>query len=95
MRHRPLYILAPDFTTDSSHMTALVYSLLDAPLWPLMNKFYRHHQSSMKAVKDAQLWVARQEEIIAGPATCGKRLLVDRVVRRARVAQTRCRGDAD
>lgn len=66
MRHRPLYILAPDFTTDSSHMTALVYSLLDAPLWPLMNKFYRHHQSSMKAVKDAQLWVARQEEIIAG-----------------------------
>ena len=42
------------------------YSLLDASLWPLMNKFYRSHQSSMKAVKDAQLWVARADEIIAG-----------------------------
>ncbi|UXL37532.1 GNAT family N-acetyltransferase [Pseudomonas fragi] len=47
-------------------MTAIVYAPLEAPLWPLMNKFYRAHQSSMKAVKDAQLWVARQEEIIAG-----------------------------
>ena len=47
-------------------MTAIVYAPLEAPLWPLMNKFYRTHQSSMKAVKDAQLWVARQEEIIAG-----------------------------
>ena len=47
-------------------MTAIVYAPLEAPLWPLMNKFYRSHQSSMKAVKDAQLWVARQEEIIAG-----------------------------
>lgn len=41
------------------------YSLLDEPLWPLMNKFYRRHQSSMKAVRDAQLWVARREDIIA------------------------------
>ncbi|ATE79274.1 GNAT superfamily N-acetyltransferase [Pseudomonas frederiksbergensis] len=41
------------------------YTVLDAPLWPLMNKFYRAHQSSMKAVRDAQLWVARREEIIA------------------------------
>ena len=47
-------------------MTAIVYAPLDAPLWPLMNKFYRAHQSSMKAVKDAQLWVARQEDIVAG-----------------------------
>ncbi|WP_300733079.1 GNAT family N-acetyltransferase [Pseudomonas sp.] len=47
-------------------MTSLIYTPLDTPLWPLMNKFYRAHQSSMKASKDAQLWVARQEEIVAG-----------------------------
>ena len=46
-------------------MTAIVHSLLEAPLWPLMNKFYRTHQSSMKASKDAQLWVARAHEIVA------------------------------
>lgn len=47
-------------------MTSLVYTPLEAPLWPLLNTFYRSHQSSMKAVKDAQLWVARQGEIVAG-----------------------------
>lgn len=47
-------------------MTAIAYALLETPLWPLMNKFYRSHQSSMKASKEAQLWVARQEQIIAG-----------------------------
>lgn len=47
-------------------MTDIAYAPLEAPLWPLMNKFYRTHHSSMKASKDAQLWVARQEEIIAG-----------------------------
>ncbi|WP_332766613.1 GNAT family N-acetyltransferase [Pseudomonas koreensis] len=41
------------------------YTLLDASLWPLMNKFYRSHQSSMKAVRDAQLWVARRGDIVA------------------------------
>lgn len=46
-------------------MTDSVYAPLEAPLWPLMNKFYRAHQSSMKASKDAQLWVARQDEIVA------------------------------
>ena len=40
------------------------YCLLAEPLWPLMNKFYRSHQSSMKAVRDAQLWVAKREVII-------------------------------
>jgi hypothetical protein len=40
------------------------YTLLAEPLWPLMNKFYRAHQSSMKAVRDARLWVARRDEII-------------------------------
>ena len=47
-------------------MTAIIYAPLEAVLWPLMNKFYRAHQSSMKAVRDAQLWVARQDEIVAG-----------------------------
>lgn len=40
------------------------YTLLDESLWPLMNKFYRSHQSSMKAVREAQLWVARRGEIV-------------------------------
>lgn len=40
------------------------YSLLAEPLWPLMNKFYRAHQSSVKAVRDAHLWVARRDEIV-------------------------------
>lgn len=41
------------------------YTLLDASLWPLMNKFYHSHQSSMKAVREAQLWVARRGDIVA------------------------------
>lgn len=49
----------------SEPMPNTQYTVLDAPLWPLMNKFYRAHQSSMKAVRDAQLWVAKREEIIA------------------------------
>ncbi len=47
-------------------MPDIQYSQLDEALWPLMNKFYRRHQSSMKAVRDAQLWVARRDDIIAG-----------------------------
>ncbi|MBV2082174.1 MULTISPECIES: GNAT family N-acetyltransferase [Pseudomonas] len=39
---------------------------LAAPLWPLLNKFYRNHDSSMKALKGGQLWVARDSEIVAG-----------------------------
>ncbi len=46
-------------------MTDICYSQLDDLSWPLMNKFYRQHQSSMKAVREAQLWVARREEIVA------------------------------
>ena len=41
------------------------YTQLDDALWPLMNKFYRRHQSSMKAVRDAQLWVGKRDEIVA------------------------------
>ena len=39
---------------------------LAEPLWPLLNKFYRSHNSSMKALKDGRLWVARDSEIVAG-----------------------------
>lgn len=46
-------------------MSEIHYAALEASLWPLMNKFYRAHQSSMKAVRDAQLWVARRDEIVA------------------------------
>jgi len=46
-------------------MPEIYYTQLDETLWPLMNKFYRAHQSSMKAVREARLWVARREEIVA------------------------------
>ena len=39
---------------------------LAEPLWPLLNKFYRSHNSSMKALKGGRLWVARDSEIVAG-----------------------------
>ena len=39
---------------------------LAEPLWPLLNKFYRRHNSSMKALKGGRLWVAREGEIVAG-----------------------------
>ena len=39
---------------------------LAEPLWPLLNKFYRSHNSSMKALKGGRLWVARESEIVAG-----------------------------
>jgi GNAT superfamily N-acetyltransferase len=46
-------------------MSEIRYAALEESLWPLVNKFYRAHQSSMKAVRDAQLWVARRDEIVA------------------------------
>ena len=39
---------------------------LAEPLWPLLNKFYRRHNSPMKALKGGRLWVARDVEIVAG-----------------------------
>ena len=39
---------------------------LAEPLWPLLNKFYRSHNSPMKAQKGGRLWVARDSEIVAG-----------------------------
>ena len=47
-------------------MPDLQIELLAEPLWPLLNKFYRHHNSPMKALKDGRLWVARDAEIVAG-----------------------------
>ncbi|MFO2462687.1 GNAT family N-acetyltransferase [Pseudomonas sp. 15FMM2] len=47
-------------------MTELHIELLAEPLWPLLNKFYRRHDSPMKALKGGQLWVARHNEIVAG-----------------------------
>ncbi|WP_455930368.1 GNAT family N-acetyltransferase [Pseudomonas fluorescens] len=47
-------------------MPDLHLQLLAEPLWPLLNKFYRSHNSSMKALKGGRLWVARDSEIVAG-----------------------------
>jgi GNAT superfamily N-acetyltransferase len=47
-------------------MPELHIDLLAEPLWPLLNKFYRSHNSPMKALKGGQLWVARHSEIVAG-----------------------------
>ncbi|MBC3258727.1 GNAT family N-acetyltransferase [Pseudomonas paralactis] len=47
-------------------MHPLHIELLAEPLWPLLNKFYRSHNSSMKALKGGRLWVARDREIVAG-----------------------------
>ena len=58
------FIIARFAHRQSTTMPDTQYTLLEEPLWPLMNKFYRAHQSSMKAVRDAQLWVARRDGII-------------------------------
>lgn len=42
------------------------YAKLPETLRPLLNKFYRAHNSPMRAASDGQLWVARQGEIIGG-----------------------------
>ncbi|CRM95830.1 MULTISPECIES: GNAT family N-acetyltransferase [Pseudomonas] len=47
-------------------MPELPIDLLAEPLWPLLNKFYRRHDSSMKALKGGRLWVVRDTEIVAG-----------------------------
>lgn len=47
-------------------MPELHIDLLAEPLWPLLNKFYRRHNSPMKALKGGRLWVARETEIVAG-----------------------------
>lgn len=47
-------------------MPELPIDLLAEPLWPLLNKFYRRHDSSMKALKGGRLWVVRDTEIVVG-----------------------------
>lgn len=47
-------------------MSATRYSQLDDALRPLLNKFYRAHNSPMRAASEGRLWVARQTQIIAG-----------------------------
>ncbi|KRP61690.1 GNAT family N-acetyltransferase [Pseudomonas trivialis] len=47
-------------------MSEVSIQLLSEPLWPLLNKFYRAHGSSMKALKGGRLWVARDTGIVAG-----------------------------
>jgi GNAT superfamily N-acetyltransferase len=42
------------------------YAQLPETLRPLLNKFYRAHNSPMRSASDGQLWVARQGEIIGG-----------------------------
>lgn len=45
-------------------MTATQFSLLPAAASPLLDKFYRAHKSPMRASNEAQLWVAKQAEIV-------------------------------
>lgn len=45
-------------------MSDLHISPLDAPLWPLLNKFYRAHGSKMRAPAKGFSWVAKREAII-------------------------------
>lgn len=47
-------------------MPKLHITLLPEALWPLLNKFYRSHNSPMRAVKGGQLWVVKEPEIVAG-----------------------------
>lgn len=47
-------------------MPELHINLLAEPLWPLLNKFYRSHNSPMKALKGGRLWVVRHNDIVAG-----------------------------
>ncbi|MGC5701368.1 GNAT family N-acetyltransferase [Pseudomonas sp. NFXW11] len=47
-------------------MSSLQISLLADSARPLLNKFYRQHQSPMRAASAGQLWVIRESEIVAG-----------------------------
>lgn len=47
-------------------MSSLQISLLAEASRPLLNKFYRQHQSPMRASSEGQLWVLKDGEIIAG-----------------------------
>ncbi|MEB0122133.1 GNAT family N-acetyltransferase [Pseudomonas sp. CCI1.2] len=40
------------------------FCVLPEPSRPLLSKFYREHKSPMRPTSDAQLWVAKQSEIV-------------------------------
>ncbi len=56
-------------------MPDLHFDALPAVMRPLLNKFYRAHQSPMRAGADDQLWVAKTGEI--GAALCLRPLAAD------------------
>ncbi|MCI3944464.1 GNAT family N-acetyltransferase [Pseudomonas syringae] len=45
-------------------MSDIQFSLLPDVCRPLLGKFYREHQSSMRAASKGPIWVAKQDEII-------------------------------
>lgn len=47
-------------------MSLPVYAPLQTLARPLLDKFYRQHRSAMRLPTEAQGWVAREGEIIAG-----------------------------
>lgn len=53
--------LPPEMTMSNAQ-----YSLLEAPLRPLMDKFYRAHFSPMRTSREGVQWVARRPDIIGG-----------------------------
>ncbi len=46
-------------------MPEIEFCLLPEISQPLLDKFYRHHRSPMRSSSAAQMWVARQPDIIA------------------------------
>jgi GNAT superfamily N-acetyltransferase len=45
-------------------MSLIHFCLLPEASKPLLNKFYKSHQSPMRSAMDSQLWVAKQQEIV-------------------------------
>lgn len=47
-------------------MSDIQFGLLPEACRPLLNKFYREHQSPMRAASKGQAWVARQQQLEIG-----------------------------
>lgn len=45
-------------------MPATYFCVLPEACKPLLNKFYKAHKSPMRPVNEAQLWVAKQQDIV-------------------------------
>lgn len=56
--------MPPIITLKGQHvtMTDIQFSLLPEACRPLLNKFYREHQSPMRAANKGQAWIARQQQ---------------------------------